>query len=334
MATKTRKPAAPRRPRTKKTAAPVRRAGLSVNRFLTIAQLTSADCERIFRESEALKTARRTGRATPLLAGRILAGVFEKSSTRTRVSCEAAMTQLGGTTHVLTGHDLQLGRGESIADTARVLSRYVDGIAIRTDAHSKVVEMARHATVPVINALTDYSHPCQALADLFTLRERFGRLKGLRLAYIGDGNNVARSLVFAAAKTGVQLAVASPEAYALDRQTVELSEAARVASGGDLYLSHDPTRAATQADAVYTDVWASMGQEQEQAARVKAFKRFQITARLMELAAPHAVFMHCLPAHRGEEVAAEVIDGPRSIVFDQAENRLHVQKGILSLLLG
>jgi ornithine carbamoyltransferase len=321
----------------KTTKPPARKPGakvLSIASLLTMAQLKPADIELIFAKSAELKTAQKKGRPTPLLKDKTLAAIFEKSSTRTRVSFEVAMYQLGGTMLYLPGRDLQLGRGESIADTAQVLSRYVDGIAIRTDDHGKVVEMARTATVPVINALTDYSHPCQALADFFTLRERFGRLRGLKMAYIGDGNNVARSLVFGAAKLGVQLSVASPEAYTLDQQALDLSAADRDASGAEVFLTTNPEQAASGAKVVYTDVWASMGQEKEQAQRVKAFQRYQINANLMARTAPGAVFMHCLPAHRGEEVTEEVIDGSASIVFDQAENRLHVQKAILALLLG
>jgi ornithine carbamoyltransferase len=328
---------------TRKTKKPVRRVprrtgtnaqALSVTSLLTVAQLKAADVELIFTRAAELKNALRQGRSKPLLLNRTLAAIFEKSSTRTRVSFEVAMYQLGGAMLNLPGRDLQLGRGETISDTAQVLSRYVDGIAIRTDDHRKVVEMAKAASVPVVNALTDYSHPCQALADLFTLRERYGRLRGLHLTYVGDGNNVARSLVFGAAKTGVHLTLASPEGYGLDQQTLTLSQADRAASGAELYVTADPAQAVAQADAVYTDVWVSMGQEKEHDQRVRAFKAYQVNARLMAQAAPRAVFMHCLPAHRGEEVTDEVIDGPQSIVWDQAENRLHVQKAILALLLG
>jgi ornithine carbamoyltransferase len=288
----------------------------------------------IFTRAAELKAAQKAGKATPLLQGRTLAAIFEKSSTRTRVSFDVAMDQLGGHMLYLPGRDLQLGRGESIADTARVLSRYVDGIIIRTDDHKKVVDMARFGTVPVVNALTDYSHPCQALADLFTLKERFGKLKGLKLAYVGDGNNVARSLVFAAAKMGMNMTLASPEGYQLDQQAIQLSAQDRSASGGGIYQTLDPDQAVSGADAVYTDVWVSMGQEQEHAQRVRAFRKYQVNAALLAQAGPQAVFMHCLPAHRNEEVTDEAIDGPQSIVFDQAENRLHVQKAILALLLG
>lgn len=316
------------------TAAKGGKRKLSVTSLLTLAQVQAQDIEMILNTAKELKAKHKAGKATPLLAGKTLAAIFEKSSTRTRVSFEVAMHQLGGVMYYLAGRDLQLGRGESIADTARVLSRYVDGITIRTDDHRKVVEMSKNASIPVINALTDYSHPCQILADLFTLKERFGKLKGLRLVYVGDGNNVARSLVFGAAKTGVQLVMSSPAEYALDKQAVEFSERDREKNGGELYFNPDPIRAVVGADAVYTDVWTSMGQEKEHAIRMRAFKKYQVNAKLMAQAAPAAVFMHCLPAHRGEEVTEEVIEGPQSIVFDQAENRLHVQKAILALLMG
>ncbi|MBN1595961.1 ornithine carbamoyltransferase [candidate division FCPU426 bacterium] len=306
---------------------------LSVGSLLTIAQLSKDDVELILKTAAELKAAFTRGQADRSLQGRVLAGIFEKSSTRTRVSFETAMFQLGGVMLYLAGRDLQLGRGETIADTARVLSRYVGGIIIRTDAHRKVVEMAREASVPVINALTDYAHPCQVLADLLTMQERFGKLKGLRVAYVGDGNNVARSLIYGAAKTGIELALASPLGYEMDKDTVELSESVRVQNKGALYLTMDPQRAVAHADVVYTDVWVSMGQEKDQAQRVRALKKYQVNDKLMSYAAPHAVFMHCLPAHRGQEVTDEVIDGKQSIVFTQAENRLHTQKAILKLLM-
>lgn len=311
-----------------------RSSTLSVGHLLTMAQLAPRDIELILATAGQLKAAMRRGRADRSLQGVVLAGIFEKSSTRTRVSFETAMYQLGGVMFYLAGRDLQIGRGESSADTARVLSRYVNGIMIRTDAHEKVVEMAKYATVPVINALTDYSHPCQILSDLLTLQERFKRLKHLRVAYIGDGNNVARSLIYGAAKTGMDLTMASPLGFEIDRHTIELSEADRKRSGGTFRLTQDPVQAVTQVDAVYTDVWVSMGQEKEQAQRLKALKKYQVNEKLMAHAAPGAVFLHCLPAHRGQEVTEEVIDGPNSIVFDQAENRLHVQKAILKLMLG
>jgi ornithine carbamoyltransferase len=316
---------------TKKT---VKSSKLSVESLLTIAQLSAPDVDLILRTTSELKEALKKGQSVQPLKGKVLAAIFEKSSTRTRVSFETAMYQLGGLMLYLAGRDLQLGRGETISDTAQVLSRYVNGIIIRTDAHQKVVEMAKSSGVPVVNALTDYAHPCQVLSDLFTLKERFGKLKGLRVAYVGDGNNVARSLISGASKTGVELALACPLGYELDKDTLELSEADRRKSGGELYVTMDPLRAVSGVYAVYTDVWVSMGQEKEQAQRLRAFKKYQVNAKLMAHAAPHAVFMHCLPAHRGQEVMDDVIDGPQSIVFDQAENRLHTQKAILTLLMG
>ncbi|MCK5241667.1 ornithine carbamoyltransferase [bacterium] len=307
---------------------------MSVDSLLTIAQLSASDVELILKTAAELKNSAKKNKHDQMLKGKVLAAIFEKSSTRTRVSFEIAMHQLGGTMLYLAGRDLQLGRGETIADTARVLSRYVNGIIIRTDAHKKIVELARDASIPVINALTDYAHPCQVLSDLLTLKERFGKLKRLRVAYVGDGNNVARSLIFGAAKTGIELAIASPLGYEIDKHTIELSENDRRKSGGALYMTMDPNRAVSHADVVYTDVWVSMGQEKEQSQRVRALKKYQVNEKLMSHAAPDAVFMHCLPAHRGQEVTDEVMDGEQSIVFDQAENRLHAQKAILKLLLG
>ena len=269
------------------------------------------------------------------LAGRTLAMIFEKPSTRTRVSFEAGMFELGGLAMFLGAEALQLSRGEPVADTARVLSRYVDGIVARVGSHETVLTLEKHASVPVINGLSDRLHPCQALADFFTLRERRGRLEGLTLTYVGDGNNVCHELMLGAAKLGVKMRVATPAGFEPDPEiTASATAAARDAGGAPPELGHDALRAAEGADAIYTDVWISMGQEQEAAERRRAFAGFAVTAEMMSLARPEAVFMHCLPAHRGEEVAGEVIDGPRSIVFDQAENRLHVQKALLILLLG
>ncbi|MCD4813036.1 ornithine carbamoyltransferase [bacterium] len=317
----------------KKTAKKKTGKGLSVDHLLTIAQLSVQDVELILKTTTELKIAYQKKKNDQPLKGKVMAAIFEKSSTRTRVSFETAMYHLGGTMLYLAGRDLQVGRGETIADTAQVLSRYVDGIIIRTDAHRKAVELARDASVPVINALTDYAHPCQVLADLLTIKERFGKLKRLRVAYVGDGNNVARSLIFGAAKTGIELAIASPLGFEMDKHTIELSESDRRKSGGAVYMTMDPVRAVSHADVVYTDVWVSMGQEKEQAQRAKALKKYQVNEKLMAHASPRAVFMHCLPAHRGHEVTDEVIDGKQSIVFDQAENRLHAQKAILKLLL-
>jgi len=268
------------------------------------------------------------------LSGKILAMIFEKSSTRTRVSFEAGMTQLGGAAQFLSARDIQIGRGEPIADTARVLSRYVDGIMARTFAHDTVIQLARHATIPVINGLTDLLHPCQALTDYFTMSEKFGTLAGLRLAYVGDGNNMAHSLMYGGPKCGVHVAVATPAGYEPNASVTANARADAAAAGTTLLVTHSKEEAVAGAHVVYTDVWASMGQEAEQQKRVRDFAGWTVTDELLALANRGAVFMHCLPAHRGEEVAASVCDGPRSVIFDEAENRLHVQKAILATLMG
>jgi ornithine carbamoyltransferase len=269
------------------------------------------------------------------LRGRTLAMIFQKPSTRTRVSFEAGMYQLGGHALNLGASDIQLRRGETVADTARVLSRYVDGIMARVFSHEDLVEMSRYATIPVINGLSDLSHPVQALADFLTLLERRGRLEGAKVAYVGDGNNVCHSLMLAAVKLGVSISVAAPAGYEPSPLIVErAARDARQLGTPVPVVTREPMEAVKGADAVYTDVWTSMGQEAEAAARVKAFQGYMVTGAMMAAAAPDAVFMHCLPAHRGEEVSAEVMDGPRSIVFDQAENRLHTQKAVLILLMG
>jgi len=268
------------------------------------------------------------------LAGQSLAMVFQKSSTRTRVSFEVGMFQLGGQAMFLSSRDLQLGRGETISDTAQVLSRYVHGIMARTFAHQDVVDLARFGTIPVINGLTDELHPCQALADYLTLTEMFGDLGGRKIAYVGDGNNVAHSLMLGASKVGMDIAVATPEGFEVSGRYFDLAQADAAMAGTKIELTHDPKEAASGASCVYTDVWASMGQEDGAAEKLKAFSGFQVDVELMAEALPEAVFLHCLPAHRGEEVAAEVADGPQSRIFDEAENRLHVQKAIIVQLMG
>jgi len=268
------------------------------------------------------------------LAGRTLGLLFEKASTRTRVSFEVAMNQLGGSALSLDPGTSQMGRGEGIADTARTLSRYLDALMIRTYDHETLVEWAKHATVPVINGLTDHAHPCQALADLLTIRERLGKLAGVVLAYVGDGNNVAHSLLLAGARAGLTVRVASPPGYAPLDAVVNRARADAEAGGGSIVVTADPKEAVHGADVIYTDVWASMGQEDERERRLKDLEGYRVDAALMAQAREDAAFMHCLPAHRGEEVAAEVMDGPRSIVFEQAENRLHMQKAVLLRLLG
>jgi ornithine carbamoyltransferase len=301
--------------------------------LVTLRDYTRADLVEIFDVARRIKADPAAYRGA--LRGRTLAMIFQKPSTRTRVSFEAGMYQLGGHALNLAASDIQLRRGETVADTARVLSRYVDGIMARVFSHEDLVEMSRHATIPVINGLSDFSHPVQALADFMTLLERRGTLDGTRLAYIGDGNNVCHSLMLAAVRLGVQIAVATPAGYEPNPLIAKSTarEAQKAGTPAPI-LTRDPMVAVKGAHAVYTDVWTSMGQEAESAARIKAFQGYMVTSAMMAAAASDAVFMHCLPAHRGEEVAADVMDGPRSIVFDQAENRLHAQKAVLVLLLG
>jgi ornithine carbamoyltransferase len=300
--------------------------------LISIHDLAASDVAALFTLAAGMKARPKDFRAT--LSGKILAMIFEKSSTRTRVSFEAGMTQLGGAAQFLSARDIQIGRGEPIADTARVLSRYVDGIMARTFAHDTVVQLARHATIPVINGLTDLLHPCQALTDYFTMSEKFGTLAGLKLAYVGDGNNMAHSLMFGGPKCGVHVAVATPAGYEPDASVTAIARTDAAAAGTTLLVTHSKEEAVAGAHVVYTDVWASMGQEAEQQKRVRDFAGWTVTDDLLALANRGAVFMHCLPAHRGEEVAADVCDGPRSVIFDEAENRLHVQKAILATLMG
>jgi ornithine carbamoyltransferase len=269
----------------------------------------------------------------PLLAGRTLGMIFEKPSTRTRVSFEVGISHLGGTGLHLAAGDLQLGRGETIKDTAIVLSRYLDGIMIRTFSQADVDELAEHADVPVLNGLTDEFHPCQALADVMTMRERFGTFEGLRVAYLGDGNNVCHSLMVACAKLGMDFVAATPDGYEPNADVVGWAEAAAESSGGSVELVHDPEVAATGADVLYTDVWTSMGQEEEQEKRLRDLAGFQLDDRALRLTSERAVVMHCLPAHYGEEVSEDVLHGERSAAWDQAENRLHAQKALMALVI-
>jgi ornithine carbamoyltransferase len=302
-----------------------------VRHFLSIHDLSASQVEAIFALTADVK--REPQRFATSLAGKSLAMIFEKSSTRTRVSFEVGMTQLGGHALFLSARDIQLGRGEPISDTARVLSRYVDIVMARTFAHQTVLDLASYGSVPVINGLTDELHPCQGMADYFTLREIFGDLRGRKIAYVGDGNNVAHSLMFGAAKVGMDVAVATPPGFEPKPGYVELARQDAAKAGVTLTVTHDAREAVSGASAVYTDVWASMGQEEEAAARRQAFAGWTVDAPLMAAARPEAVFLHCLPCHRGEEVAAEVVDGPQSRIFDEAENRLHVQKAIMLWLL-
>lgn len=268
------------------------------------------------------------------LAAKTLAMIFEKPSLRTRVSFETGMTQLGGHAIAIQGGEIALGKRESVADVARTLDGMVDGIMARTFSHQVLIDLARHASVPVINGLSDHLHPCQALADFLTIRERLGRLEGVTLAWVGDGNNVAHSLMYAGAKLGAHVRLACPEGYDPDPEVVANARADARATGSRIETGRDPVAAVRGADVVYTDTWASMGQEAEHAERVKVFRPYQVNARLMAEAAPGAIFMHCLPAHRGEEVTDEVMDSAASVVFPQAANRLHAQKAVLLLLLG
>jgi len=300
--------------------------------FLSVHDLSAGEVEGLFRLTAEVKA--HPQRYADRLAGKTLAMIFQKSSTRTRVSFEVGAWQLGGQALFLSARDIQIGRGETISDTANVLSRYVHGIMARTFAHQDVVDLARFGSVPVINGLTDDLHPCQAMADAFTLREVFGELAGRKLAYVGDGNNVAHSLLFAAAKTGMHIAIASPAGYQVSPGYLELARQDAERAGTSIEVTSDPHEAVANASAVYTDVWASMGQEAEAMERQAAFAGYTVDEAMMRRALPEAVFLHCLPAHRGEEVAAEVADGPQSRIFDEAENRLHVQKAIMLWLMG
>ncbi len=267
------------------------------------------------------------------LSGKKLGMIFTKSSTRTRVSFEAGIYELGGMGIFLNTNDIQIGRGEPIADTAKVLSRYLDGIMIRTFAHSDVEQLAEHATIPIINGLTDYLHPCQVMADMMTVQEHKGQIGGLNFAFIGDGNNMAHSLGLLCSKLGVNFAIATPDGYEMESTVVSKINSNSKLTGCKVLITDDPREAIRNADVVYTDVWTSMGQEKESEQRLKAFAGYCIDSKLVSLAKPDYIFLHCLPAHRGEEVAAEVIDGPNSVVWDEAENRLHAQKAIMHELM-
>lgn len=302
--------------------------------FLAISELTPKELEGLLDLAADMKANPKSPSYRTALSGQTLGLIFEKPSTRTRISFEVAMNQLGGGALNITHEGSQMGRGEGVADTARTLSRFLDGLMIRTFGHDTLAEWARHASIPIINGLTDLAHPCQAVADLLTVRERFGALQGKTIAYVGDGNNVAHSLMAAAARAGMIVRVATPNGYAPDPDVTARAEKAAAESGGEVVVTDDPKAAVQGAHAVYTDVWASMGQEDEQDLRVAEFDGFQVNEELMKRADKTAVFMHCLPAHRGEEVSPGVMDGPASVVFDQAENRLHAQKAILFTLLG
>ena len=301
--------------------------------LLDVAAMPRKQIDDLLQLAASLKAKHRLGTPHRLLPGKTLGLLFQKPSTRTRVSFEAGMNQLGGHALVLPMADIQLSRGETVSDTARVLSRYLDGIVIRTYDHSIVEEWAAEASMPVINGLTDHSHPCQALSDLLTIREIKGRLKGLSIAYVGDGNNVANSLIEAGAKMGMRVVVGCPVGYQPDQHVIDQARVEAETTGAAIEVLENPQVAVKEADIVYTDVWISMGREREQARRLKALSSYQLNGRLLQRAKPDAIVMHCLPAHRGEEITAEVLDGPQSVVIDQAENRLHMQKAILVQLL-
>jgi len=307
---------------------------IEMKSLISLFDITVEDFERVFELSARLKKELKNGIPHQLLKGKTLGMIFSKSSTRTRVSFEVGMYQLGGHSLFLSSNDIQLGRGETIYDTAQVLSRMLDGIMIRTYSHEDVVNLDKYSTIPVINALTDLMHPCQILADLFTILEVKGSLKGLKLAYVGDGNNVANSLLHGCAKVGMDISVASPRNYECDGTVLEEAKSDARKSGSKIVMTDDPEEAVKDADVVYTDTWISMGQEAEKEVRLKIFMPYQVNKKLFSLAKDDAMFLHCLPAYRGFEVTEDVIDGPNSYVFDEAENRLHVQKALMVLLMG
>jgi ornithine carbamoyltransferase len=308
-------------------------AGLKGRDLLSLLDLTSEEVLYLIDKAIKLKKDTAEGKLEPVLAGKTLGMIFEKHSTRTRISFEVGMIHLGGHAMFMNARDLQIGRGESISDTGKVLSEYLDGVMIRANSHEMVKELAEHTSVPVINGLTDIFHPCQALADLLTIVEIKGSLKGKKLAYIGDGNNVAHSLVIAAAHAGMHVTIGTPEGYTCDHEVIQKAKKLALLNGGSVQETTNPIEAVTGVDAIYTDVWTSMGQEEEAALRLEAFKGFQINDELVAHAKKDYMFLHCLPAHREEEVATSVIDGPNSYVFQQAGNRLHAQKAVLATLL-
>ena len=304
--------------------------------LLSIHELSTDDVEEILILAEELKAKQKAGIPHPLLQGKTLGMIFEKSSTRTRVSFEVGMYQLGGQALFLSSRDLQLGRGEPIKDTARVLSRYLDGIMIRTYGHERIEELARYADIPVINALSDLLHPCQALTDLLTIREHKGKnLAGLKMAYVGDGNNMTHSLMYAAAKVGIHFAAATPEGYEPNAEVVANAKADATATGATITVTHNPMEAVAGANVIVTDTWASMGQEAEHDARTAVFRPYQVNWELVaESGDARCIVMHCLPAYRGEEITEDVFEEFADVIFDEAENRLHVQKAIMALVMG
>jgi ornithine carbamoyltransferase len=308
-------------------------ANMKGKSLASLNDLTREEIEQILKTSELLKLQLLRGQDHPLLKGKTLAMIFEKPSTRTRVSFEIGMWQLGGYALYLSSTDLQLGRGETIADTAQVLSRYANGIMARVFAHQTILDLVKYSRVPVVNGLSDFSHPCQGLADLFTVYEKKGRLSGLKLAYIGDGNNVAHSLLYGCSKTGMNIVLGCPKGYEPNPKVVSEAKKDAKKNGCEVKVTNDPREAVKGADVVYTDVWASMGKEKEHDERVKILKPYQVNTELVKGAKEDYIFMHCLPAHRGEEVTNEVADSKNSVIFDQAENRMHTQKALLALII-
>ena len=302
--------------------------------LISLHDYTPQQVEALITLALKLKAQQKAGVEHHILKGKTLGMIFTKSSTRTRVSFEVGMNQLGGAALFLSSNDIQLGRGESIYDTANVLSRYLDGIMIRTFAHQDVIDLAKYASIPIINGLTDLLHPCQVLADLQTIYEHKGKFKGLKFAYLGDGNNMAHSLLYGCVKVGMDIAVATPSDYACDAEVVDNAKSDAKETGAKITITTDPLEAISGADVVCTDTWVSMGQEAEKAERVKIFEPYQVTGELFKKADDQAIFMHCLPAYRGYEVSEDVIDGPQSVIFDEAENRLHAQKAVMATLMG
>lgn len=309
------------------------RSELKGRDLLSLKDLSRQEIELIFEATTELKTLAKMGNFPKLLEGKTLAMVFQKTSTRTRVSFEVAMAHLGGHALFLSANDLQLRIGETILDTARVLGRYVDGIMARVFGHQDVLDLAEGSRAPVINGLSDFTHPCQGLTDFYTILEHKGKLSGLTIAYVGDGNNVANSLIFGGTILGLHVRLGTPSKYRPPEEVLKKASEFATKSGGSLEIFEDPQKAVRDADVVYTDTWVSMGQEKEKEERLKVFQPYQLSPELLKLAKKDAIVMHCLPAHRGLEITDDVMDGPQSVIFDQAENRLHVQKAILALLL-
>lgn len=307
---------------------------MSLEHFISIHDITVDEFHHLLDLGTKLKAEQKAGIEHPILKGKVLGMIFTKSSTRTRVSFETGMYQLGGYPIFLSSNDIQLGRGESIYDTANVMSRFVDGIMIRTYAHQDVLDLAEFGSVPVINGLTDLLHPCQVMADMMTIYEHKGKLEGLKMTYIGDGNNMTHSLLYGCAKAGMDIAVATPKGYEPNAEIVETAKEDAKLTGSNITITYDPIEAMSGADVVCTDTWVSMGQEAEKAERIKIFKDYQINADLFAKSKEDSIFIHCLPAYRGYEVTEDVIDGPRSVIFDEAENRLHAQKAVLAAVMG